>query len=93
MKIEKAHKLLEECAEYCKKHKVSCPVKDCNYWINYPSDLNCTLICAEEHGPMSLRDIAKRLNISYVTVKNIEERALLRLKKKIPQKEIEESFY
>ena len=35
------------CAEYCKKTDTECPCKDCRLHIDYPEDLNCTLIAID----------------------------------------------
>jgi len=54
-------------------------MKDCKHWIDYEKDLNCTLIAVESHGAMTLREVSERLGISFVRVKQIQDRAIKKL--------------
>ena len=65
-----------ECLETCKKLKTSCPVKDCRYWINYESEHNCVFESIDRNNSMTLREVAERLNISYVRVKQIQDEVI-----------------
>ena len=49
--------------------------KECRHWINYEKDQNCLLKSVEDNGPMTLEEVAKRMEISYVRVKQIEDAA------------------
>jgi len=60
--------------------KKACKVKDCRLWIDFKDDNNCCLISIYEHGSMTLREIADRLGISFARVKQIETKALKKLK-------------
>jgi DNA-directed RNA polymerase sigma subunit (sigma70/sigma32) len=71
-----------ECDEICRQNNQACQNKECRHWLNYEDDLNCTLICANKNGPLTLREVAKRLNISYVRVQQIEENAIKKIKQK-----------
>ena len=73
---------MKECCECCLKHEVTCPVEDCNNWIDYGDDLNCVLITLDKHGRLTLRETADRLGISFVRVKQIQDRALEKLQLK-----------
>ena len=77
----------KSCTEACIKLGVSCPNKDCRNWINYEEEHNCALITVDRNDKMTLRDVAKRLNCSFVRVKQLEESALnkmnLRMNNKI----------
>ena len=64
---------MKKCCESCVKHRVSCPVKKCRYWIKHKEDLNCTLIAVEKNGPMTLREVADRLGMSFVRIKQIQD--------------------
>jgi len=64
---------MKKCCESCVKHRVSCPVKECRYWVKHEEDLNCTFISVEKNGPMTLREVADRLGISFVRVKQIQD--------------------
>ena len=74
---------MRECAKLCKKLKVSCPNSDCRMYLDYEDDLNCTLIAVEEHGSMTLREIAPRLGVSFVRVKQIEDKVLQKMRKRL----------
>ncbi len=70
------------CDEICRYNNQACQNKECRHWLEYEDDLNCTLICAKKNGPLTLREVAKRLNISYVRVQQIEENAIKKIKQK-----------
>lgn len=69
-----------KCAEKCKEYKVTCPNKDCRYWIKYKEDLNCCLISAAD-GPKTLREVAPRMGLTFVRIQQIEAKALKKIKK------------
>ena len=73
---------MKECAEKCVQHKVECPFKECRLWIDYPDDLNCTSIAVKKNGRMTLRKVSERLGISFVRVKQIQDRTLAKAAKK-----------
>ena len=58
-----------------------CKEKGCRYWIDYEEDSNCSLITVDKHGRITLREVAERLGVSYVRIKQIEDKAILKLKK------------
>jgi len=60
-----------------------CDNKKCRQWIDYPEDDNCVLVAVEKNGAMTLRQCAERLQISFVRVKQIQDKALKKLEKKI----------
>ena len=74
---------LLKCSKYCLKEGVSCPVTDCRLWIDFEKEHNCCLISIYENGNMTLREAAERLGISFARVKQIEVKALEKLKKRI----------
>tara|TARA_Y100000296_G_scaffold86765_1_gene127732 strand:- start:66 stop:326 length:261 start_codon:yes stop_codon:yes gene_type:complete len=74
---------LLKCSKYCLKKGVSCPVTECRLWIDYEKEHNCCLISIYENGNMTLREAAERLGISFARVKQIEVKALEKLKKRI----------
>ena len=63
----------KKCFDMCIGNNVSCPVDDCRYWINYEEDLNCAIVCANQNGPLSLREISDRMGVSFVRVKQIQD--------------------
>ena len=70
------------CLNECRKSQSPCSKNDCRHWIEYDSDLNCSVHSADIHGPMTLDEVSKRLGMSLVRVKQIEEAALIKLRKK-----------
>lgn len=64
----------------CKFQKRTLCNNGCRYWINFEEDENCSLVSIEKNGAMPLREVAKRLNISYVRVKQIEDRLVEKIK-------------
>ena len=71
---------MRDCAKKCHLRKKNCDQEECRLWLDYPPDHNCTLIAVEKNGPMTLREIAERHNISIVRVKQIADKALLKIK-------------
>ena len=72
---------MKECAEECQLKKKCCKRGDCRYWIDYEDDLNCSLIAVDKNGSMTLREVADRLHVSFVRIKQIEDKALKKLTK------------
>lgn len=72
-----------KCHEICQNTDNPCIYKDCRQWIDYEEDLNCTLVAVNKHGSMTLREIGKRLSLSFVRIKQIQDKALFKLQTKI----------
>ena len=75
-----------KCIDECRKTTSPCNKKECRLWINFKNDLNCTLQTVDRHGPLTLREVADRLGVSFVRIKQIEDAALKKLGK-ITQKD------
>ena len=71
---------LRECARKCMSKKKQCKEIDCRLWQDYPDEYNCTLVSVHEHGPMTLRQVAEREQLSFARIKQIETKALKKLK-------------
>ena len=69
------------CAQECFINNKMCRKKTCRLWVDYKPDHNCTLIAIKKNGRMTLEEVGKRLNISYVRVKQIEKATLMKLQK------------
>tara|TARA_A100001391_G_scaffold181133_1_gene146918 strand:+ start:491 stop:724 length:234 start_codon:yes stop_codon:yes gene_type:complete len=76
---------MRKCLETCKKLNVACPIEECRYWIKYEKDLNCVFESVNINGPMTLRECGDRLGLSYVRVKQIEDKILRNIKKHFDQ--------
>ena len=70
-----------KCFKQCESANESCKEKECRLWIDYEDDLNCTMVAVSRNpdSKMTLREVANRLGISFVRVKQIEEKALNKL--------------
>ena len=68
---------MRECAKRCEELNTSCPCGDCRLWIDHEEDLNCTLHAIENNhtGELTLREVADRMGISFVRVKQIQDQA------------------
>ncbi len=77
-----------KCLQACRKHNLPCPIKDCRSWIEHKEDLNCLYEAIDKNGNMTLREVAERLGVSFVRIKQIEEKALKKLSKMIKRNTI-----
>ena len=68
---------MRECAKRCEELDTSCPCEDCRLWIDHDEDLNCTLHAVKNNhtGELTLREVADRMGISFVRVKQIQDQA------------------
>ena len=66
-----------KCFKQCETSNKSCKEKQCRLWIDYEDELNCTMLAIKKHpeGNMTLREVADRLGVSFVRIKQIEENA------------------
>ena len=72
------------CAQQCLKDRQCCLAANCRYHINYEEEFNCSMIYIHENVPLSLREIAKREGLSFARIKQIQDKALVKLKKRLP---------
>jgi len=72
---------LNECARKCLANKSACLQEGCRHFIDYPAEYNCVLITVYENGNLTLREVADRLGVSFARIKQIESKALAKLKK------------
>ena len=74
---------MRECCGKCLEYDVSCPIEnsDCRHWIDYEDDSNCVLIAVDnnESDHMTLREVSKRIGVSFVRIKQIETDAVKKL--------------
>jgi len=73
-----------KCFEIHKECDMVCDKKDCRQWIEFEKDLNCTIIAIANNNeePMTLRQVAERIGVSFVRVKQIEDKIFEKMKKK-----------
>jgi hypothetical protein len=60
-----------------------CCKTSCRKWIDYEEDYNCCLISIEKNDdlPLTLHEVAKRLDLSFVRIRQIEQAALKKISK------------
>jgi hypothetical protein len=75
-----------KCVEECSAVRAPCCNESCKFWINYSEDLNCTLVCVKDNGALTLMETAKRLGVSHVRIKQIQDKAIIKMNKKILEK-------
>ena len=74
---------MKSCCNCCIVNDVGCPIEDCRHWIDYEDDLNCSLIAVEKHGTMTLREVSDRMGITFVRVKQIQDKSLKKFMSRI----------
>lgn len=80
------------CSEKCERDNVPCDRFGCDNFINYQDDLNCVLVCARKNGPLTLEETSKRLGVSYVRIKQIEDKAMQKIKNYLKEQESDLAF-
>lgn len=76
---------MKSCAKKCLNKNSPCKESECPLWINFKIDLNCSLIAIHKNGEMTLQQCGERLGISHVRVKQIQDKALKKIKLKLAQ--------
>ena len=69
-----------KCIDYHRLVDKPCKKSECRKWIEYDEDLNCLYESIDKHGPLTLREVADRLGVSFVMIKQIEDKTLKKLK-------------
>ena len=72
---------VNKCARQCILSKTACTNGGCRHFIDYPDEYNCVLVTVYEHGNLTLREVAERIGVSFARIKQIETKALAKLKK------------
>ena len=71
---------MKKCAQQCVKRNKKCSQEECRLWMNHEKDLNCSLVAIQRHGAMTLYEVADRLEMSYVRVKQIQDVAIKKIR-------------
>jgi DNA-directed RNA polymerase sigma subunit (sigma70/sigma32) len=61
--------------------------------MEYENELNCSLISIEKKGKLTLREIGERLNISFVRVKQIEDKTCRKVIKRLANENITREIF
>jgi|TARA_R100000008_G_C3562983_1_gene157379 hypothetical protein len=72
---------MKKCLQKCVLESKTCAEKECRGWIEYKEDLNCSFLSIIKHKTLTLEEVAKRLDLSIVRVKQIQDKALQKLQK------------
>ena len=72
---------MKKCLQKCVLEEKTCTEKECRGWIKYEEDLNCSFLSIQKHKVLTLEQVAKRLDLSIVRVKQIQDKALQKLQK------------
>ena len=80
---------MRQCAKRCMMFNRSCEERECRNHIEYDEDLNCVLVAIDNNeGPLTLRQIAPRMGVSFPRIKQIQDEAVKKVRKKL--KDIED---
>ena len=69
-----------KCKDNIIVSQIPCSQKECRKWMDYDKDLNCCLVSIEKHGDLTLVQVAERLGVSHVRIKQIQDKALERIR-------------
>ena len=72
---------MKKCLQECVLKDKSCVKKDCRTWIKYEDDFNCSLMSIKKLKVLTLEEVAQRLDLSIVRIKQIQDKALQKLQK------------
>ena len=68
-----------KCFDVHEHYGVPCDKQECRQWMDFEDDLNCAIVCANRHGPMTLHEVAPRLGVSFVRIKQNQDAALKKM--------------
>ena len=74
---------MKECVKSLMEYEVNCPCTDCRLWIDFKEDSNCTLVAIDKKKTMTLREVADRLGVSFVRIKQIQDVAHKKMLKRL----------
>ena len=72
---------MKKCSQKCKELDTECPNTDCRYWVEHQASLNCCFIAIEQNGEMDLRTIGDIMGVSFVRIKQIQDKAIGKVNK------------
>jgi len=73
-----------DCTKKCVDYRMPCPCKSCRLHISYKDEYNCLLVSIDKSRNLlkeglTLREVADRIGVSFVRVKQIEDKALQKI--------------
>ena len=72
---------MRKCTLKCVELETECPNTECRYWIEHESNLNCTFVAIEKNGEMDLRTVGDIMGVSFVRIKQIQDKAIQKVNK------------
>ena len=72
---------MKKCTLKCIELLTDCPNVDCRYWIEHKNSLNCTFVAIEKNGEMDLRTVGEIIVVSFVRIKQIQDKAVEKVNK------------
>lgn len=73
-------KKLPDCSARCFLSQEPCQNKNCRSWMDYEEEQNCSLVSIYLNGKMTLKQVSERLGVSIPRIKQIETKAIEKLK-------------
>ena len=72
---------MKKCTLKCVELNIECPNNDCRYWVEHQNSLNCCFVAIERNGEMDLRAIGDIMGVSFVRIKQIQDKAIQKVNK------------
>jgi len=72
---------MKKCSQKCIDLDTECPNVDCRYWVEHRESLNCCFVAIEKHGEMDLRTVGNIIGVSFVRIKQIQDKAVQKVNK------------
>lgn len=72
---------MRKCSLKCIELETGCPNTECRYWVDHQNSLNCTFIAIEKNGDMDLRTVGDIMGVSFVRIKQIQDKAVSKINK------------
>jgi DNA-directed RNA polymerase sigma subunit (sigma70/sigma32) len=74
---------LTSCARECLREGKPCKETSCRKWIDFEEDNNCCLISIRNNDGegLTLMETGKRIGLSFVRIRQIEQQAIKKLSK------------
>jgi DNA-directed RNA polymerase sigma subunit (sigma70/sigma32) len=73
---------MKQCVRECLERNYECDKNECRMWLDFEEDFNCSLIAIHKHGEMTLEQVGERIGVSFVRIRQIEQLALQKVKKR-----------
>lgn len=72
---------MKKCSQKCIELETECPNTECRYWVDHQKSLNCCFVAIENNGEMDLRTVGDIMGVSFVRIKQIQDKAVTKVNK------------